>query len=149
MGEALSIGCQGHHRHIELTGGGRTRRADVYPDELCEAILTGLVNQMKHDDRIGSSFKACDQVLPFEVMEEAMFVNEVNWAMEELSEGHALTWSRKDYGTSPLMLPGPEGPLWSSCTRRLTRELDTGMIIEDTPVSEVTGRGEERVQRRR
>ena len=44
--ESLSRKCQGQHRHIELTGGGRTKRAEVYPDELCRAILTGLVNQM-------------------------------------------------------------------------------------------------------
>ena len=69
-----------------------------------------------------------------------MAVNEVNWMTEEISDEHTLTWSRKDYGTSRLMLPGPEGPLWSSCTRRLAQDLDTGMIIEDRPVSEVTGR---------
>ena len=95
---------------------------------------------MKRDDRIGSPFKSCDQVLPFEVVEEAMFVNEVNWTTEELNDGRTLTWSRKDYGTSRLVLPGPEGPLWSSCTRRLTQDLDTGTIIKDRPVSAVTGR---------
>ena len=62
IGEALSLKCQGQHRHIELTGGGRTKRADVYLDELCRAILTGLVKQMRYDDRLGSSFKACDEV---------------------------------------------------------------------------------------
>ena len=39
-----------------------------------------------------------------------MFVNEVNWTIEELNDDQTLTWSRKDYGTSRLMLPGPEGP---------------------------------------
>ena len=48
--------------HIELTGGGRTRRSEVYPDELCEAILQGLVNQMSQDQRSGGSFKSCDHV---------------------------------------------------------------------------------------
>ena len=57
IGKALSLRCTGQHRHIELTGGGRTRRSEVYPDALCRAILTGLVNQMNHDDRIGCSFK--------------------------------------------------------------------------------------------
>ena len=42
IGEALSLKCQGHHRHVELTGGGRTKRPEVYPDALCKAILTGL-----------------------------------------------------------------------------------------------------------
>ena len=66
IGESLSLRCQGQHRHIELIGGGRAKRAEVYPDSLCRAILTGLISQMKYDDRIGSSFKSCDQILPFE-----------------------------------------------------------------------------------
>ena len=46
IGKALSLECQGQHRHIEPAGGGRTKRAEIYPDELCRAILTGLVNQI-------------------------------------------------------------------------------------------------------
>ena len=56
VGEALSEKCQGQHRHVELTGGGRTRRAEIYPDRLCRAILEGLVRQMQADGRIGCSF---------------------------------------------------------------------------------------------
>ena len=83
---------------------------------------------MKYDDdRIGSSFKSCDQVLPFEAEDEEMDINEVDFNLGECGD-LTLTWSRKDYGTSRLMLTGPEGPLWSSCTRRLTRDLDTNMI---------------------
>ena len=39
IGNALSVKRRGQHRHIELTGGGRTRRAEIYPDEFCRAIL--------------------------------------------------------------------------------------------------------------
>ena len=46
IGTALSVKCQGRHRHIELTGGGMTNRSEVYPDSLCIAILEGLVSQM-------------------------------------------------------------------------------------------------------
>ena len=41
VGEALSDKCRGQRRHIELTGGGRTRRAEIYPDRLCRAIFGG------------------------------------------------------------------------------------------------------------
>ena len=58
LGQALHRKCQGQHRHIELTGSGRTKKSDIYPDDLCRAILTGLVKQMKMDDRLGCSFKA-------------------------------------------------------------------------------------------
>ena len=142
VGKALSLSCRGQHRHIELTGGGRARRAEVYPDELCRAILTGLVNQMRHEDRPGSSFKSCDEVFNVNVAVdvEDFDINEVSWNLEESNNLQTLTWSRKDYGTSRLMLPGRDGPSWSSCTRRLTRDLDTDMIIEDRPVSEVAGK---------
>ena len=49
VGEALSEKCRGQHRHIELTGGGRARRAEVYPDKLCRAILEGLRAQLISD----------------------------------------------------------------------------------------------------
>ena len=142
IGESLSLKCQGQHRHIELTGGGRTKRAEVYPDELCRAILTGLVKQMKHDDRIGSSFKSCDEIFNQDLQSniEDTSINEVNFSNVETRDMQTLTWSRKDYGTSRLMLPGKDGPLWSSCTRRVTRDIDTDMIIEDRPADEVTGK---------
>ena len=38
------------------------------------------------------------------------------------------------------MMPGCNGPLWSSCTRRVTRDLDTDLIIEDRAAWEVTGK---------
>ena len=38
------------------------------------------------------------------------------------------------------MLPGAQGPKWSSCVRRITEDLDAGKIVEDRPVSEIKGR---------
>ena len=57
-------------------------------------------------------------------------------------EFEELAWSRKDYGTTRLMMPGPEGPLWSSCLNRVTFDMDTKMIVEDWPINEI--RGQER-----
>ena len=62
-------------------------------------------------------------------------MNEVTQAVETSSP--QLEWTRKDYGTTRLMLPGDQGPRWSQCKRRVTRDLDTGRIPEDRDVSEV------------
>ena len=57
-----------------------------------------------------------------------------------MNGSNRLTWNRKDYGTSRLMPPGANGPLWSACTRRITGDIDTGQIIEDRPIEEIRGR---------
>ena len=127
---------------MELTGGGRTKRSEIYPDKLCKAILEGLVKQMKADNRAGCSFRSDDV--------EINYVNfNGNWELEgdaknfemnEANERFRVTWTRKDSGTTRRMLPGTQGPSWSSCTRRITKYLDTGQVIEDRPVEEITGR---------
>ena len=43
--------CKGDHRHIQLIS-GRAKHAEIYPDQLHQAILTGLIEQMKADGRI-------------------------------------------------------------------------------------------------
>ena len=45
--------CSGGHKHITLVG-GRAKRAEVYPEQLCREILIGLLDQMKMDKRINS-----------------------------------------------------------------------------------------------
>ena len=45
IGEELGIRCTKDHRHIHLIG-GRARAAEVYPAELCIAILKGLKAQL-------------------------------------------------------------------------------------------------------
>ena len=44
--EILEKDCSGDHRHVVLLGGGRARRAQVYPNGLCRRIIIGLRNQM-------------------------------------------------------------------------------------------------------
>ena len=85
IGNALSLKCHGQHRHIELTGGGRTRRSEVYPDDLCRAILNGLVKQMEYDDRLGCSFKPCDEDLNIKALAnvEDFDIGEVSWDLDE------------------------------------------------------------------
>ena len=44
--------CHGEHEHLRLEGGGRTKQAEVYPDELCKEIVRGLKRQMEKDGRM-------------------------------------------------------------------------------------------------
>ena len=53
IAETLQKDCAGDHRHIVLIGGGRARRAQVYPNELCRQIIFGSRDQMMHDGRLG------------------------------------------------------------------------------------------------
>eukprot|EP00959_Pyramimonas_sp_CCMP1952_P199051 4163445-Pyramimonas_sp.AAC.1 len=73
---------------------------------------------MKIDGRQGGTFKE-EEVANMEVEEEEQSgaqIGEINWACEHENEDrghkHQLTWTRKDYGTRRLMLPGPSGPQW-------------------------------------
>ena len=52
MTDILEKDCSGDHRHVVLLRGGRARRAQVYPNELCRQIITGLRNQVISDQRI-------------------------------------------------------------------------------------------------
>ena len=62
------------------------------------------------------------------------------WRLNEISDIQPQsTWTRKDVGTTRLMLPGAQGPKWSQCTRRLIQDIDTGQILEDRPADEITG----------
>ena len=95
---------------------------------------------MKSDNRIGCSFKADEITFGAEVKfagDEVWSLNEVslNEVVEDLPQ---LEWTRKDYGTTRLMLPGDQGPNWSQCTRRITRDLDTGRTLEDRDVHAIT-----------
>eukprot|EP00435_Cladocopium_sp_Y103_P068786 s76_g32.t1 len=42
------------HRHVHLVGASRAKAAQVYPKDLCEAILRGLKNQLEKDHSISS-----------------------------------------------------------------------------------------------
>ena len=39
LAKELAKPCSGDHRHVVLIGGNRARRAQVYPNELCKAII--------------------------------------------------------------------------------------------------------------
>ena len=71
----------------------------MFTQILCRAILTALVNQMKIDDRIGSSFKSCDQVINGPEEERHVEVNEVSYHEGANEMAEAVTWSRKDSGS--------------------------------------------------
>ena len=67
---------------MELTGGGRTTRSEIYPDKLCKAILTGLVKQMEADGRHGCSYRADEDVemVPSDSYHnDPMEINQVSW----------------------------------------------------------------------
>lgn len=141
-GKELSMRCRGQHRHIELTGGSRTKRAQIFPDKLCRAIASGLIKQMAEDQRYLCSFVSDEA--PGDITEDyEMEINErsaVNHHSNANQKHSTLTWSRRDYRTTRLKLPGSSGPVWSSCVRRITKDLKSGRIIEYRPVSEITGK---------
>ena len=100
IGQALSERCRGQHRHMELTGGGRTKRSEVYPDKLCRAMLDGRVQQMSADGRSGCSFKSDDSQNMDVDDEDMMDVDEVRTHEDNEQQLHELTWTRRDYGTT-------------------------------------------------
>ena len=139
IGEELSQQCDGCHRHLVLIG-GKAKRAEIYPDELCRAMLNGLMKQMKADGRHGCSYRADEDVEMIANDDDSMEVNQVCWEHLNDNPKCRLEWTRHDYGTSRLMLPGKSGPLWSSCLRRVTVDLDSGKVIEDRSATEIKGR---------
>jgi len=93
---------------------------------------------MKMEDRVGCSFKA-DEV---NFGREVEFVGDEMWSLNEINAVQpqsTSTWTRKDFGTTRLMLPGMQGPKWSQCMWRLTQDIDTGQILENRPADEITG----------
>eukprot|EP00959_Pyramimonas_sp_CCMP1952_P049628 1036873-Pyramimonas_sp.AAC.1 len=67
IGGSLAMKCDGSHCRMELIGGGRTRRAQICPDNLCKEIVSGLMRQMSADKRYMGSHS------------EEAGVNEVQW----------------------------------------------------------------------
>ena len=71
LAENLKKDCSGDHRHVVLIGGGRAKRAEVYPGELCKQIIFGLRDQMIHDGRLGNNMiGAVDRVDEFPIDHE-------------------------------------------------------------------------------
>ena len=59
IADRLTRMCSKDHAHIRLEGGNRTRKAEVYPDELCKQIIGGLKHQMRDDGRWMNSMTVC------------------------------------------------------------------------------------------
>ena len=99
---------------------------------------------MSEDERIGGSFKSWDHVSGVNGLDESFEVNEVSCTGGDLADSDVLTWSRKDYGTTRLMMPGAQGPLWSSCVNRVTVDLDTNQVVEKKDANEGVNPKEDR-----
>ena len=150
IGEELSLRCDGSHRHLVLIG-GKAKRAEIYPDKLCKAMLTGLVKQMESDGRRGCTYRVDEDVTMRDAEEkdvkmkamdgdDPMEINQICWEHMNENPKHILEWTRRDYGTTRLMLPGKAGPTWSSCIRSVTIDTDSGRTIEDRSVDQIKGR---------
>ena len=71
LAERLERDCSGDHRHVVLIGGGRARRAQVYPNELCKEMIIGLRDQMVQGQRLGNRMiGAADPVDDVEINHE-------------------------------------------------------------------------------
>lgn len=51
LAKRLELCCPGGHRHVIIRG-GKSRRTEVYPNELCREIIIGLKDQMYKDGRL-------------------------------------------------------------------------------------------------
>ena len=51
IAKELSQICNGGHRHVHLVS-GRAKHAQVYPEDLCLAILRGLKSQLTNDKKL-------------------------------------------------------------------------------------------------
>ena len=72
--------------------------------------------------------------------DDHMEIDEVNWPIDEKGARHVTEWTRNDYGTSRLMMPGANGPLWSSCVDRATVHLNANQVTEHRDVNLIVGR---------
>jgi hypothetical protein len=58
IAERLNRVCDKTHKHIQLIG-GRAKKAQVYPEELCAQMLRGLLDQMRYDGRLRDTAIGC------------------------------------------------------------------------------------------
>ena len=78
--------CNGRHRHIQLVG-GRAKCAQVYPDKLREALITGPVEQMKEDGRIIAGYIGA--VVPDEKLDDEFWDDLSGEALDPAGVRHA------------------------------------------------------------
>ena len=48
--QALGQRCDGSHNHLPLIGGNKSQLSQVYPDKLCQAIISSLKEQLAMDE---------------------------------------------------------------------------------------------------
>ena len=132
IGREAGLRRRSDYRRAEVTAIGRTRRADIYPGELCPATLAGLPWQMAKGDRRGRGFER----------DESNSINEARCDDCEMDEfqrcatrrvTRELAWARGGHGTRELMLINNSGPLLSARARRIARDSEAGQISEDRP----------------
>ncbi len=58
IAERLNKVCDRTHSHVPLIG-GRARKAQIYPEELCAQILRGLMDQLRYDGRLRDMAIGC------------------------------------------------------------------------------------------
>ena len=58
LAKQLEKPCTQDHRHIVLSG-GKAKRCEVYPDQLCKAIVYELRDQMYSDGRMSREGLGC------------------------------------------------------------------------------------------
>ena len=49
----LGVRCSGDHDHQPLIGGTNSKKAQIYPPQLCRTILKGITNQLLLDSKGG------------------------------------------------------------------------------------------------
>lgn len=117
IAEELERPCSGDHRHVVIIGGGRVKRAKVYPGELCKTIICGLRNQMVYDGRlengligaVGASDEMKEFVLKVEDYENFTFYDDVSekglpkdLSMKARQTEMKQVYAHKVYRTVPL-----------------------------------------------
>ena len=64
IADELDCICSGDHVHQRIISGRRSRAAQVYPEQLCDAILRGLAKQLTlEESELASSRKVTQQQL--------------------------------------------------------------------------------------
>jgi hypothetical protein len=58
IAERLNKVCDKTHKHVQLIG-GRAKKTQVYPDELCAQVLRGLLDQVRYDGRMRDTAIGC------------------------------------------------------------------------------------------
>ena len=94
IAERLNRVCDKTHSHVPLIG-GRAKKAQIYPEDLCAQMLRGLIDQLRYDGRLRDTAIGC--VFAVEEGEtEIMFWDEISG--EPLDRKSDPCQSRRDSG---------------------------------------------------